>query len=108
MSAACPAPTLHEVTSLTHDGRGVAHVGGKALFIAGALPGERVTVRDLKKRRHFDEASVDSIEQASPERVTPRCAHFGICGGCCSTWTPAHRFAPSRSTCWKSSGAPVG
>ena len=82
MSSAHPAPTQHEVTSLTHDGRGVAHVGGKALFIAGALPGERVTVREFRKRRHFDEASVDSIEQASPERVTPQCAHFGICGGC--------------------------
>jgi 23S rRNA (uracil1939-C5)-methyltransferase len=82
MSSAHPAPTLHEVTSLTHDGRGVAHVGGKALFITGALPGERVTVRDFKKRRHFDEATVQSVERASPDRVTPRCAHFGTCGGC--------------------------
>jgi 23S rRNA (uracil1939-C5)-methyltransferase len=82
MSSACPAHTLHEITSLTHDGRGVSHVGGKALFVAGALPGERVAVRDLKKRRHFDEATLHSIERASPERVTPRCAHFGLCGGC--------------------------
>lgn len=75
-------PSQHEVTSLSHDGRGVAHVGGKALFITGALPGERVSVRNLRVRRHFDEAMVDSIEHASPERCIPRCAHFGVCGGC--------------------------
>ncbi|HJS22261.1 MAG TPA: 23S rRNA (uracil(1939)-C(5))-methyltransferase RlmD [Steroidobacteraceae bacterium] len=82
MSSTHPAPVLHDVTSLTHDGRGVARVAGKALFIAGALPGERVTVRNVKVRRHFDEAAVQSIEQSSPERVTPRCAHFNVCGGC--------------------------
>jgi 23S rRNA (uracil1939-C5)-methyltransferase len=82
MSSAQPAPASHEVTSLTHDGRGVARVGGKALFITGALPGERVTVCNLKVRRHFDEATVHSVERASPERVTPRCRHFGVCGGC--------------------------
>jgi 23S rRNA (uracil1939-C5)-methyltransferase len=82
MSSTHPLPAFHEVTSLTHDGRGVARVDGKALFIAGALPGERVTVSHRKVRRHFDEATVNTIEQASPERVTPRCAHFGVCGGC--------------------------
>lgn len=82
MTAPNPAPLLHEVTSLSHDGRGVAHVAGKALFITGALPGERVSVRNLKVRRHFDEATVGSIERASPSRVVPPCAHFGLCGGC--------------------------
>jgi 23S rRNA (uracil1939-C5)-methyltransferase len=82
MNAPNPAPALHEVTSLSHDGRGVAHVGGKALFIAGALPGERVSVRNLKVRRHFNEAVVATIERASPERVEPPCPHYGVCGGC--------------------------
>ncbi len=82
MTSPDPAPVLHDVTSLSHDGRGVAHVAGKALFIAGALPGERVTVRSLKAHRNFDEATLDSIERASPERVVPGCAHFGVCGGC--------------------------
>jgi 23S rRNA (uracil1939-C5)-methyltransferase len=82
MSALNPAPAFHEVTSLSHDGRGVAHVGGKALFITGALPGERVSVRNLKARRHYDEASVDVIERAAPQRVPPPCAHYGVCGGC--------------------------
>ena len=82
MSSPNPAPALYDVTSLSHDGRGVAHVAGKALFITGALPGERVSVRNVKVRRHFDEATVDTIERASPKRVPPPCAHFGLCGGC--------------------------
>jgi len=82
MSASAPATAIHEVISLSHDGRGVARVNGKALFIAGALPGERVSVRGLKRHRNYDEATLDSLEYASPLRVTPQCAHFGVCGGC--------------------------
>lgn len=82
MTASNASPALHDVVSLTHDGRGVARVGGKVLFIAGALPGERVRVRATKHHRDFDEAILDRVESASPDRVTPRCAHFGVCGGC--------------------------
>jgi len=65
-----------------HDGRGVARVDGKAVFIEGALPGERVRFRVLKRRRHMDEAGLVDVLVASPDRAAPRCAHFGICGGC--------------------------
>lgn len=71
-----------EITDLSHDGRGVAHVNGKAVFVAGALAGERVRVRFSGKHRHYDEAEVEEVLQASPDRVAPRCAHFGVCGGC--------------------------
>ena len=67
---------------LTHDGRGVARINGKAVFVDGALPGERVSLRVLKRRRSMDEAGLAQILSASPDRVAPRCAHFGICGGC--------------------------
>jgi len=70
------------VESLAHDGRGVAHVDGKAVFIEGALPGERVGFEYLAVRRKFDEGVVTRIHAASADRVTPRCPHFGICGGC--------------------------
>ena len=82
MNAASAETEFHQVTSLSHDGRGVAHRGGKTLFIAGALPGERVSVRKLRSRRSYDEAELDQLLTPSPERVTPRCAHFGVCGGC--------------------------
>ncbi len=52
------------------------------MFIEGALPGERVRFRVLKRRRHMDEAGLVEVLIASPDRAAPRCAHFGICGGC--------------------------
>jgi 23S rRNA (uracil1939-C5)-methyltransferase len=71
-----------DVVDLDHDGRGVARVEGKAVFIEGALPGERVRFRILKRRRQFDDAQLTAVLQDSKDRVTPRCAHFGVCGGC--------------------------
>lgn len=71
-----------DVVDLAHDGRGIARVGGKAVFIEGALPGERVRLRVIKRRRHLDEAGLVDVIVASPDRVVPRCAHFGVCGGC--------------------------
>lgn len=98
MTVSSPTHALHDVVSLSHDGRGVARVAGKALFIAGALPGERVSVRGLRRRRDFDEAVLDRLESASPERVTPRCAHFGVCGGCSlQHLTPAAQIAAKQA-----------
>jgi 23S rRNA (uracil1939-C5)-methyltransferase len=71
-----------DVLDLAHDGRGVARVAGKAVFIEGALPGERVRYRVFKRRRQLDEAGLVDVLTPSPDRVIPRCAHFGICGGC--------------------------
>jgi 23S rRNA (uracil1939-C5)-methyltransferase len=71
-----------DVVDLSHDGRGVARLQGKAVFIDGALPGERVRFRVLRRRRQMDEAGLVEVLVASPDRVVPRCAHFGVCGGC--------------------------
>jgi 23S rRNA (uracil1939-C5)-methyltransferase len=70
------------VESLDQEGRGVTHVGGKAVFVDGALPGEEVRFRRTRRRRRHDEAAVVEVLRASPERRTPRCRHFGVCGGC--------------------------
>jgi 23S rRNA (uracil1939-C5)-methyltransferase len=78
-----PAPdTAVEITALSHDGRGIARLAGKAMFIEDALPGETVRFRILKRRREFDEARVTDVIQASPQRMEPRCRHYGVCGGC--------------------------
>ncbi len=71
-----------EIESLDHEGRGVAHVGGKAVFVDGALPGESVRFQRTRRQRRYDEAVVVEVLRAAPERVTARCRHFGICGGC--------------------------
>jgi len=70
------------ITDLTHDGRGVARRDGKAVFVSGALPGERVMAEQTAKNRHFDEARTREVIEASADRVVPRCPHFGTCGGC--------------------------
>ena len=82
-------PFEAEITGMTHDGRGVARraskepgEAGKAVFIAGALPGERVMAVQTGRHRSFDEARAVEVLQAAPERVEPRCRHFGTCGGC--------------------------
>ena len=78
-----PAPVEQiNVESLAHDGRGVARVEGKTVFIEGALPGEQVGFAYLATHKSFDEAQATVIHQASPDRVDPRCAHYGVCGGC--------------------------
>lgn len=76
------APETAEVTSLAHDGRGVARIDGKAVFVPGALPGETVLLRRRTRRSKFDEAELVEVVVASPERVTPPCSAFGVCGGC--------------------------
>lgn len=73
---------LMEITDLTHDGRGVARHNGKAVFVHGALTGELARVRMYKRHRRYDEGEAIAIEQASAERVEPRCAHVDRCGGC--------------------------
>ncbi len=71
-----------QIESLTHEGRGLTHIDGKAVFVHGALPGERVRLRYTKVRRNYDEGSVTEVLTASPDRVEPKCPHFSICGGC--------------------------
>ncbi|AOD16534.1 23S rRNA (uracil(1939)-C(5))-methyltransferase RlmD [Xanthomonas fragariae] len=78
-------PFQTAITDLSHDGRGVARrdgEGGKVTFISGALPGELVRAEPTAHSRHFDEARTVEVLEASPQRVTPRCPHFGVCAGC--------------------------
>lgn len=75
-------PFEAEIVDHSHDGRGVARRDGKTVFVAGALPGERVLAERTSKNRHFDEARALEVLQASPDRVSPRCPHFGTCSGC--------------------------
>jgi len=75
-------PQQASVESLTHDGRGVARVADKTVFIDGALPDEEVLFRYTGVRRNYDEGEVLEVLKASPHRVTPACEFFTSCGGC--------------------------
>jgi 23S rRNA (uracil1939-C5)-methyltransferase len=70
------------VESLDHEGRGVAHVDGKAVFIDGALPREHVQYQPSRKKKNFETAKLLNILHASPDRVVPGCRFFDLCGGC--------------------------
>ena len=71
-----------QIDRLAHDGRGVGQREGKAVFASGALPGETVRVQQTGRNRLFDEARTFEVISPSPERVAPRCPHFGTCAGC--------------------------
>lgn len=70
------------INGLDTFGQGVARHNGKAVFITGALPGERAEIVITDDKRNFSQAVVKRRLNDSPERVTPRCPHFGVCGGC--------------------------
>lgn len=70
------------VEDLDHAGRGVGRLEGKAVFVAGALPGETVRARLTRCRRSHDEAETVAVLTRSSDRTTPECPHFGVCGGC--------------------------
>lgn len=75
-------PVEARIESLSHEGRGIARIEGKATFVAGALPGEVVSLRYTGRRGRHDEAVVEAVLAASPDRVPPPCRHAGMCGGC--------------------------
>ena len=70
------------VNDLDPFGQGVARHKGKTLFIRAALPGEQVEVRITEDKRSYAQAEVKRRLSDSPDRVKPRCPHFGVCGGC--------------------------
>ncbi|MEW4982232.1 MAG: 23S rRNA (uracil(1939)-C(5))-methyltransferase RlmD [Cycloclasticus sp.] len=77
-----PETANASIESLAHDGKGVAHIEGKAVFIAGALPGEEVVFEYTKKKKDIAEGRVTEVLKASEDRVEPGCQHYDICGGC--------------------------
>ena len=70
------------IDGLTHDGRGVGRHESKAVFVTGALVGERVLAEQTGRKRNYDEAMVTAVLQRSPDRIEPKCPHFGVCSGC--------------------------
>ncbi len=73
---------LGTVTDTTADGRGVIAGQGKTIFVHGAITGELVSFRMRRRKRRYDEAELVEVRSASPDRVEPRCAAYGVCGGC--------------------------
>ena len=75
---------LHTVTisSWSSEGEGVCRIGGRAVFVAGAIPGERWVVRILKATNTAVYAKGEELLEPSPLRIEPDCPHYRKCGGC--------------------------
>ena len=71
------------VESLDLEAQGVAHrANGKVVFVEDALPGEEVRVSVSRRKNNWEQATLVERRRESSQRVTPKCVHFGLCGGC--------------------------
>jgi len=75
-------PFEARIEDLSHDDRGVTTHEEKKVFVHGALTGERVSVKMTDRKRRYDEGETLEVIEPSPDRIEPRCPHFGQCGGC--------------------------
>ena len=78
------APLLENVLieDYAAEGKSLARVNGKVIFVEGAVPGDVVDVQLQKNKADWGEGFVKKFHTYSPIRVQPFCAHFGVCGGC--------------------------
>lgn len=71
-----------EIKKIAAEGKSIAYVEDKVLFVPNTVPGDIVDVQVTRKRKSFLEGLVTRMHHPSELRIKPRCAHFGICGGC--------------------------
>jgi len=70
------------VSDYAAEGKALAKVDGKVIFISGAVPGDTVNLFLTKNKKDWAEARVTAVKEFSSDRVEPFCQHFGVCGGC--------------------------
>jgi 23S rRNA (uracil1939-C5)-methyltransferase len=75
-------PVEVEITAMSNEGRGIAHVDGRTVFIDQALLGERVLFKYSRLTKNIAEGRTVEVLQASELRVEPKCEAFKMCGGC--------------------------
>ena len=75
-------PVMVGIGALDQEGRGIARIDGKAIFVEGALPGEIAAITTLKRKPTYEIARADTIQRPNAARVVPHCPYFGVCGGC--------------------------
>ncbi len=71
-----------QIDTLTLGGRGLGRHAGKAVFVPGTAPGDRVRCRVTRSHSQYAEAALVALLEASPERRSPPCPVYGRCGGC--------------------------
>lgn len=75
---------MHDVpvSGYAAEGKSIARVDGKVVFVEGAVPGDVADVFITRNKKDWAEGRAVEIKQFSEDRVQPFCIHFGICGGC--------------------------
>ena len=82
-ASAVPAEPVHcHIESVNLGEQGIAHRDGKVVFVQGGLPGEEIEARLVRSKPRYDVAEIAAIRRPNPNRVAPRCPHYGTCGGC--------------------------
>lgn len=71
-----------EITGQTHEGLGVGRVDGMAVFVQGAIAGEKVVAKIIKVMKNYAVARIESFMERSPDRAEPFCPVYKRCGGC--------------------------
>jgi 23S rRNA (uracil1939-C5)-methyltransferase len=79
-----------KITDIGAEGNAIARIDNQVVFVPMLIPGDIVDIRISKKRRKYMEGSVIRFHEYSPDRIKPRCTHFGICGGCRWQHLPYH------------------
>jgi 23S rRNA (uracil1939-C5)-methyltransferase len=71
-----------KIEKLIYGGEGLGHHEGHAVFVPFVLPEEVVEVHPIERKKKFVRGRVEQVVTPSPQRTTPPCPHFGVCGGC--------------------------
>ena len=71
-----------EITDMTDDGKGLGRLSGLAIFVAGAVPGDKVSARITRLKKRYAFAETITLLEASAARVQPPCPYYHDCGGC--------------------------
>lgn len=71
-----------QIESIGFEGVSIARYDGKVHFIEGGIPGDKVRVRIHKNKSSYAEGKIIELISPSDRRVSPKCLHFGTCGGC--------------------------
>lgn len=71
-----------KIEKLIYGGEGLTHFNGETIFVPLVLPGEEVEIEIAERKKKLVRAQASRLLKSSPERIEPRCPHFGVCGGC--------------------------
>jgi 23S rRNA (uracil1939-C5)-methyltransferase len=71
-----------EIIDISTEGKSIAKIDGMVIFLEGGVPGDVADVLITRKKNNYVEGHITSLKKESENRITPKCEHFGVCGGC--------------------------